>query len=98
MLISCQEWLEDVKKTMSEKKEVTINIDQKMVVALVLGVLVLVAAVQAFQLNGLKSKIASGELSVSASGSSVATQSGGSSAPASTPPSLNELPQMVGGC
>ncbi len=55
------------------KKEVTIQVDQKMVVALVLAVLVLVAGVQAFQLNGLKTKLSDGDLSLNTGSSRVST-------------------------
>lgn len=82
------------------KKEITINIDQKMIVALALVVLVMVAGVQAFQLNSLKSKLSSGELSLSSStsSSSVSTASGGGNTKPAVPASIQDLPSMVGGC
>ncbi len=61
-----------------------------------LAVLVLVAVVQAFQLTGLKEKIAGG--SVAAASKSVAPQTVTGSQPASAPSSVDNLPSMVGGC
>ncbi|MBI2580458.1 hypothetical protein HYV85_01485 [Candidatus Woesearchaeota archaeon] len=73
----------------------------------VLIALVLVSAVQAFQLNSLKEKVESGTLSVSSGskgavsvgsgdgGSAVASSGSGSTGAAS---SIADLPQMVGGC
>ncbi len=69
----------------------------------VLIALVLVSAVQAFQLNSLKEKVESGTLSVSSgskeavtggsvSGGTVASSGGG------IPAGIADLPQMVGGC
>lgn len=70
------------------------------IVAVILGILVLISVVQAFQLNGLKAKVAEGQLSVGSSSSrtSVAAPSGDSSKKASLPASVKNLPQMVGGC
>ncbi len=71
------------------------------IVAIILGVLVLISVVQAFQLNGLKTKVAEGQLSVGSSDSktTVATSSGSSGkSTASLPSSVKNLPQMVGGC
>ena len=71
------------------------------IVAIILGVLVLISVVQAFQLNGLKEKIAGGQLSVSSSGNNAGTSaSSGSSSKktAALPSSIKNLPQMVGGC
>ena len=66
--------------------------DKHVVIAIVLGALVLIAGVQAFQLFTLKNKIAEGRL-----GSAVPTQSGASSNP-QLPNNLQNLPSMVGGC
>ena len=71
------------------------------IVAIILGVLVLISVVQAFQLNGLKKSVAEGNLNVGSSSgrTSVATSSGdGSKQTASLPKSVKDLPQMVGGC
>jgi len=70
---------------------------QKTIIALILAALVLLTAVQAYQLNGLKSEVEDG----SVVGSSVSKQqpsSGGSSRAAELPSSIKDLPQMVGGC
>ena len=66
----------------------------------VLIVLVLVSIVQGVQLNSLKGVIADGKLTVKSAGSSLpaagaATSSGNA---ASVPKSIQNLPQMVGGC
>ncbi|HII16542.1 TPA: hypothetical protein HA361_01385 [Candidatus Woesearchaeota archaeon] len=73
---------------------------QTTIMAVVLGVLLLVSAVQAFQLNSIKSDLAGSDFSVKAASSSQAPgASGGTSgAPAALPSSINNLPQMVGGC
>ena len=67
---------------------------------IVLAILLLVSLVQAFQLNGIKDKLADETLSVgSASVKTPAASSGGSSgAPKSLPTSIQDLPTMVGGC
>jgi len=74
------------------------------IVAVILGILVLISVVQAFQLNSLKTKIKEGQLSVGSSSSKTTplASSGGSGkpagSPASLPSSVKDLPQMVGGC
>lgn len=68
------------------------------IVAIILGMLVLVSAIQAFQLNGLKEKVAEGQLSVKSASSAVATSGDSSKKTASLPSSVKNLPQMVGGC
>jgi regulatory protein YycH of two-component signal transduction system YycFG len=70
-------------------------------VAIILGVLVLVSVVQAFQLNSLKEKVAEGQLSIgSSSGKTTPQTSSGDSGKraAALPSSIRNLPQMVGGC
>ncbi len=69
--------------------------NQNVVIAIVLGALVLIAAVQAYQLVGIKDQIASGNIQVGAAG--VTPQAGGAGSPA-LPSSLQNLPGMVGGC
>ncbi len=73
---------------------------QTTIVAIVLGVLVLISVAQAFQLNSLKTKIADGQASVGSSGiNAPATSSGsGSQRTVALPKSVQNLPQMVGGC
>ena len=74
---------------------------QTTIVAIILGVLVLISALQAFQLNNLKENVETGGLKMG-SGSSVATplSSGGDSDKSvqSLPSSVKNLPKMVGGC
>ncbi|PIO00631.1 hypothetical protein COT72_00150 [archaeon CG10_big_fil_rev_8_21_14_0_10_43_11] len=82
-------------------KETTIKLDQKTLLYVVLGVLILGAAFQAYQITLMKNEIASAGLSLGSSSSrtSVATQSGDSSGQTqSLPDSISDLPQMVGGC
>ena len=73
---------------------------QATLVAIILGMLVLISVVQAFQLNGLKTKVAEGQLSVkSSSGATPVASSGDSSKrTAALPSSIKNLPKMVGGC
>ena len=65
---------------------------------IILGVLVLVAAVQAFQLSGLGDKIEEGSVSSSSSVTAKATTSTAKQSSAKIPSSLDNLPNMVGGC
>ena len=67
---------------------------QTAIIAIILGVLLLVSAVQAYQLTTLKSKVAEGKLSVgSAPAGASSVGSGGA-----VPKSIQNLPSMVGGC
>ena len=71
------------------------------ILPIVLVALILVSAVQAFQLNALKEKLAGGKLSVSTAlpasvNSGGAAASSGSGASGAT--GLSNLPTMVGGC
>jgi len=70
------------------------------IVAIILGVLVLISVVQAFQLNSLKTKVAGGQLSIKSSSSATPVASSGDSSKktAALPSSIKNLPQMVGGC
>lgn len=61
------------------------------IVAIVLAVLVLFAVVQAVEVGQIKKQIASGTLSVAGAASGAGASGGG-------PASLQNLPQMVGGC
>ena len=67
--------------------------NKNIVIAIVLGALVLIAGVQAFQLFSLKEKLSSGQIST---GTSTQASSGGGSP--QLPSNLQELPEMVGGC
>jgi hypothetical protein len=74
---------------------------QASIVAIMLGVLVLVSAAQAFQLNGVKSEIETASLSAPAvqaqPAQSAPSQDTGKQV-ASLPDNIKNLPQMVGGC
>ena len=65
--------------------------NQNVIIAIVLGALVLIAGVEAYQLMSIKEKISSGQVQLS----NGATPTNG--APA-LPGSLQSLPGMVGGC
>lgn len=66
--------------------------EKNTLVLLVLGVLIVVAVVQAVQFSGLAQKIGGGAVAV------VAPQSAGSGQQAKLPSNLDNLPSMVGGC
>ncbi|MAG38871.1 hypothetical protein CMO90_02175 [Candidatus Woesearchaeota archaeon] len=70
------------------------------IVTLVLVVLVVLSVVQAVQLNNLKSKVVEGELALGTSvkSTSSSSETSGGSKPATLPASIQNLPQMVGGC
>lgn len=84
-------------------------VEASKILPVVLIALVLVSAVQAFQLNSLKEKVESGKLSVSSgskgpvsigstgSGGAVAG-SGSGSGSGGAASSIQDLPSMVGGC
>ncbi|RMF55128.1 hypothetical protein D6745_03090 [Candidatus Woesearchaeota archaeon] len=68
-------------------------------VAIILGLLVIISVVQAFQLNSLKEKVAEGEMKISSASSTTSAAAGSSGRQtASLPSSIKDLPQMVGGC
>jgi len=64
--------------------------DKNMIIAIVLGVLVVIAAVQAFQLFGMNNNVQTSGINTPS-----AASSGGAAAPSS---SAGALPEMVGGC
>ena len=71
------------------------------IVAVILGVLLLISVLQAFQLNSLRTKVIDNGLSVGSSAGSVPVasapaQSGRTTSP--VPSNIQNLPQMVGGC
>ncbi len=71
------------------------------IMAGVLLILVLVSAVQTYQLSKLSATVKSGGAGVSLIGAAAAASSGGSSsggASASLPGNLQNLPSQVGGC
>ena len=65
--------------------------DRNVVIVVVLVVLVLLTAVQAIQLSAVKSQAQSGKTNVASAG---APSSSGNSVPSS----IQDLPNMVGGC
>jgi hypothetical protein len=67
--------------------------NKNVVIAIVLGALVLIAGIQAFQLFTLKDKLGSGQIST---GTSTQASTGGGSP--QLPSGLQELPSQVGGC
>lgn len=68
------------------------------IVAIILGILLLVSLVQAVQLNNLKDKMEEGELSIGSKSASSSSSGSSTRKAASPPPSIQNLPQMVGGC
>ncbi len=72
--------------------------DKNILIAVVLGLLVLISVVQAFQLNTLKDKVKEGKLTIGKASGSVATGSGSSGGGAGLPSNIQDLPSMVGGC
>lgn len=68
------------------------------IMAGVLLILVLVSAVQTFQLSKLGATVKSGGNGVSLVGAAAAAPSGGSGGGASLPSNLQNLPSQVGGC
>ncbi len=74
---------------------------QRIFVAIILGLLVLISVVQAFQLNSLKTKIADGQMSIGSSSSKttpLASSGDSGKKTAELPSSIKNLPAMVGGC
>ena len=70
---------------------------KSVIAAIVLGILVLLAAVQSFEIMGLKSTVSSASgLSLGGAAQGVAVGAGGGSAGAAN--SLNDLNSMNGGC
>ena len=75
--------------------------DMNKILPIILVALVLISAVQAFQLNSMKEKIDSGKISATATKSPLAGAVTGSqvaSSGASGGASISDLPTMVGGC
>lgn len=68
--------------------------DKNVVIAIVLGALVLIAGIQAFQLYSFKSKLADGGYQA---GTATQASGAGGSNP-QLPSNLQNLPTMVGGC
>ncbi|MBI4448438.1 hypothetical protein HY641_00230 [Candidatus Woesearchaeota archaeon] len=72
--------------------------EKNTIVAVVLGVLVLVSLVQAFQLYGLKNSVSGGATVRQVSAAAPLASAPASSGAPALPASLNNLPEMVGGC
>lgn len=68
--------------------------NKNMVLAIALGVLIIVAGLQAYQLFNIKEKLSDSGVSLKSTSGKIST---GTGTPA-VAPSLNELPSMVGGC
>lgn len=64
--------------------------NKNIIIAVVLGILLVLSVVQAFQVNAIKEKIETGGVKIAG-----AAATGGG---ASVPSSLQNLPTMVGGC
>lgn len=60
--------------------------------------LVIISVSQAFQLNGIKNAIGTQEVSLTTSSSSVSSTPTSDRQESSLPSSLQNLPEMVGGC
>ncbi len=65
---------------------------------IVLVALILISAVQAYQLNSLKEKLNSGKVTVAKSTNTGSSAVSGGSGEASQGTSISDLPAMVGGC
>ena len=72
--------------------------EKNTLVAVVLGVLVLIAAVQAFQLSSLRNSVSGGATVGAASPQAPAPAMGAQGSNPQLPSSLQKLPDMVGGC
>ncbi len=64
--------------------------NKNLLIAAILAILVVISAVQAFQLNDLKQKVESGSIGKAAVPAAI--QSGGAAS------GINDLPSMIGGC
>ena len=69
---------------------------QATIVAVVLAVLLVIAVVQAFQLSGLKSKVAGGQVNVKSASVQTAQAANNAPSQAQSVPDLSS--GMVGGC
>ena len=75
--------------------------ERKVIVSIVLGLLVIISAVQALQLTGLKAKISDASFSTLKSDSQnvpVASSGGSPSGGNTVAADITNLPSMVGGC
>lgn len=80
------------------------KVERDMLVAILLGIIVLIGALQALQLTGLKNGTGAGTSVATSAPAAAAAASPAASSPsapakqASVPSSLQNLPNMVGGC
>lgn len=68
--------------------------NKNIVIIIVLSVLVVISAVQAFELVKLKTDMSAGKISIGSTSRSTSVSTGESAFPSSA----NDLPEMVGGC
>jgi len=68
------------------------------ILTVVLAVLVLVSVVQAVQLDGLKEVVSEGQLTVKSASTTLPVANSPAKTTSSVPKSIQNLPQMVGGC
>jgi hypothetical protein len=71
--------------------------DKNVMISIVLGILVLIAAVQAVQLFSLKGSVQTGAVATSTQPVAAAS-SGAAPSAGALPSNLQNLPTMVGGC
>lgn len=77
--------------------------NRNLVIGIVLALLVVISAVQAFQLASIKGKLGTGPstggaVKTTAQTTTPTAAGGGATPPAQLPSSLENLPSMVGGC
>ncbi len=70
--------------------------NKNIILAIALGILVIVAGLQAYQLFSLKEKLTDSGIKLGSTTSGVSQKTG--SVTPNSAPSVDELPQMVGGC
>ena len=84
-----------------DKKQRRVTMKQTTIMAIALVVLLLITAVQALQLRGLKVALDEGKMTIGGSSGKVtptASSGGSGSSAGSLPSSIQNLPSMVGGC
>ena len=77
------------------KKKESGFIDKNLLFTLLLGALILVSAVQAYQVSSIAGKISDDSVKIGSASSHVNPTSSGSG---SVPSNIQDLPSMVGGC
>ncbi len=71
--------------------------NQSLIMSIILGIFIIISAFQSFQINSLKTQIETGGVKITSSSESSYTSSGNSGKSA-VPSSIQDLPDMVGGC